>query len=717
MPRSRPHRQDTGDLFDRYLRGSDDEDDLDPLEGVVDYEKFAMGVRAVVPTRRKRGRDDWKEGAQKRRTNIWRTVAILNEGSIKPEKLFDFTSDDDPAKIFTLQKNSRSTIPFQKYHRGQLAIPHRLSNRECEDMGLDELLKNLNSIMGTRYSFSKKPGLKDCLQEYLDESCDFGLAYGSLRPYWHDYNFRDVPRLMERRKNDDRKMRKEAMDGDSIISPNIPPRRIWDLYSNRVLPFHALPVDDPAEIPDVVWAVSHSWVSDSERKGVSTRINGKAWKVPIPKRTDIHNLRIELLNLGAEYVFLDVLCLRQKDGDKSKDYQLKKEWRLDVPTIGYIYQHSERQTIITYFNGLGLPFTIAPSNLTSEFHWLQRVWTLQETAPSWLPGGLTMQSFGSDRNKQKIGPKFYQRLNEGVEVKSQGIFELVNAIRGRKFANRVDQIWGLAYLLRCKSLPIYEPDLDVEDAWDALVEHMDPILRTEMLFSWGGRGRGEYEWRPSWRQLMHCDDLPAVQLDLAFDDEELLEFAPDAGHFDCSHAYYHTAFLMRGCEITPFREKSQSVTSPRGRGAGSESEEESDNQDEDDNNSEGEEANNSEDDIPDDSESEPESDDEPPSSIGDYSKGELEGRCKVKLPGGGYFRFDIAEFRAPVEEGRYALVGLADFKYWIVGEVVGKRRVERKVAYEISKVSVIRLDQDEADILEKEDDEVGLLKETMIVYC
>ncbi|KIP03227.1 hypothetical protein PHLGIDRAFT_252127 [Phlebiopsis gigantea 11061_1 CR5-6] len=117
---------------------------------------------------------------------------------------------------------------------------------------------------------------------------------------------------------------------------------------------------------------------------------------------------------------------------------------------------------------------------------------------------------------------------------------------------------------------------------------------------------------------------------------------------------------MRGCDTTSCSREPQSVTSQRGREPSSESEDES--EEEDDNNSEGEEADNSEDDIPDDSESEPESDREMPGSIGDYSEGELEGRCKAKLSGGGYFRFDIAEFRAPVEKGRYALVGLADFK-------------------------------------------------------
>ena len=36
------------------------------------------------------------------------------------------------------------------------------------------------------------------------------------------------------------------------------------------------------------------------------------WPVPIPVHTSLERVRIECLNLGAEYVWADVLCLRQK---------------------------------------------------------------------------------------------------------------------------------------------------------------------------------------------------------------------------------------------------------------------------------------------------------------------------------------------------------------------------------------------------------------------
>ncbi|KAK0194411.1 hypothetical protein F5146DRAFT_1035780 [Armillaria mellea] len=39
-----------------------------------------------------------------------------------------------------------------------------------------------------------------------------------------------------------------------------------------------------------------------------------------------------MLNLGADLVWLDVLCLRQKGGPR--DHLRAQEWELDVPTIG-----------------------------------------------------------------------------------------------------------------------------------------------------------------------------------------------------------------------------------------------------------------------------------------------------------------------------------------------------------------------------------------------
>lgn len=136
-----------------------------------------------------------------------------------------------------------------------------------------------------------------------------------------------------------------------------------------------------------MWCVSHSWVDSCERVEVWTKINGEQWPVPLPHDITLDHVRIELLNMGAKYVWLDVLCLRQVGRDEDEG-QRQEEWKLDVPTIGYTY--SRRSThCITYFNGLGLPLDISPAILDSTRQWFNRVWTLQESPVSWLPGGLS----------------------------------------------------------------------------------------------------------------------------------------------------------------------------------------------------------------------------------------------------------------------------------------------------------------------------------------
>ncbi len=67
-------------------------------------------------------------------------------------------------------------------------------------------------------------------------------------------------------------------------------------------------------------------------KPVLTPFNGRRWPVPIPKDTDLDLIRIEMLNLGAEYVWLDVLCLRQAGGEEEDARET--EWKVDVPIIG-----------------------------------------------------------------------------------------------------------------------------------------------------------------------------------------------------------------------------------------------------------------------------------------------------------------------------------------------------------------------------------------------
>ncbi len=109
-----------------------------------------------------------------------------------------------------------------------------------------------------------------------------------------------------RREEKDREMRQKALVGNVIVNPELEPRRVWDLYSNRVV---------PSWIADT-WPkpISHAWVDENDIVTALTLINGKEWPVPVPKDANLDLIRIEMLSLGLEYTWLDVLCLRQKEG-------------------------------------------------------------------------------------------------------------------------------------------------------------------------------------------------------------------------------------------------------------------------------------------------------------------------------------------------------------------------------------------------------------------
>ena len=127
-----------------------------------------------------------------------------------------------------------------------------------------------------------------------------------------------------------------------VVHPlRIFPRRIWDLYSNRVIPFDWLVGSNHSDMRDdnivdaaLPWgwrsrlvkynsvqaagltiepfaAISHSWVMAENRELVWTEINQYQWPVPFPKDASLDDLRVELLRMGLRYCWLDVLCLRQ----------------------------------------------------------------------------------------------------------------------------------------------------------------------------------------------------------------------------------------------------------------------------------------------------------------------------------------------------------------------------------------------------------------------
>ncbi|GJE97547.1 hypothetical protein PsYK624_137680 [Phanerochaete sordida] len=321
-------------------------------------------------------------------------------------------------------------------------------------MSSSDLLSLYNNVLGSKFQLTD-PGLHECLEHFIASSMDFGQLYGYLRHMQRpDFEFA-IDDIEERHRRDEA-LRRDIVHGTYISNADVPPRRVWDLFSNRVLPFYVIPQSrtEPqgSPIPESLWTVSHSWVGTRARRAVWTSINGKQWPVPVPKGTTLDHVRVELLNLGAEYVWLDVLCLRQH-GNEQDEALWVEEWKLDVPTIGYIYS-IPRKPCITYFNGLGLPFDSRPETRASDCHWLHRVWTVQEATTSWLPGGAT--------SKMSRDAAYFFREVLPNAIPASSIYPIsiaVTAVQQRSCTTPLDRVHGLAYVLNCSTLPIYDEDI------------------------------------------------------------------------------------------------------------------------------------------------------------------------------------------------------------------------------------------------------------------
>ncbi len=291
------------------------------------------------------------------------------------------------------------TIPALKqrsYTDRSPVISSVLADTLCADLGVIGLLEKLNDTLRTSYSLdtyetSEDPftpqalagatfhrnakHLHSLLERCIQRNNDFGTAYACLRRFWYDFATIDFKHELRRREEEDRRRRQNVRG--RITTPDIPPRRVWDLYANRVVPYWvgwALP-----------YGISHAWMEDTERVDVWTPINRYEWPVPIPKDTSLDLIRIEMLNLGVQYAWLDVLCLRQAGG--LREDLREEEWKVDVPTIGYVYQRSRK--VVCYFSGLGRPLNLKPGDFESNRFWFNRAWTLQEISEHMIIGGET----------------------------------------------------------------------------------------------------------------------------------------------------------------------------------------------------------------------------------------------------------------------------------------------------------------------------------------
>ena len=456
--------------FDRFLRAiKPTEESSDPLDESRRLPRGGTWGPLVESLLLIRGAEsltglssaELQEDAELRRTSLWYKVhqARTNDGKWDKNLFTVPLTSLTRSSAYRLRPREESglkfpEIPLQLLHISPYAIPSEVADRSCKDLSVSQLLDELNDIFGTRRVLqdtadSGSGSLRACLQDFIDDECNIGLVYGYLRRVWSsNKNLASFRERMNTWKGKDLELRRRAIDSDRVVNPRIPPRRIWDLYSNRVLPFYALGSDE-GEIPPNVWAVSHSWMPKEHRQHVRTPINSYEWPVPLPYVTALDRVRIELLNMGAEYVFLDILCLRQQDLDSpAHELQRRKEWRIDVPTIGHVYRHSPSQTTIIYPNGLGLPIDISDQVFNSALHWFNRVWTLQEVNTRWLLGGLWPAFY--DKRKAN-GERFSRLLSETLKIVDEkpDIVTLLAAIRARTgCAYAVDRVHALGYLLQ-----------------------------------------------------------------------------------------------------------------------------------------------------------------------------------------------------------------------------------------------------------------------------
>ncbi|KAK0431817.1 hypothetical protein EV421DRAFT_2024342 [Armillaria borealis] len=304
----------------------------------------------------------------------------------------------------------------------------------------------------------------------------------------------------------DHQMRQDVLVNDKIIGPLVPPRRVWDLFSNRVVPWWVTRLVNHSH----PWAISHAWMKEEDRVNVRTPINGCEWPVPMPRDANLDLIRIEMLNEGAEYLWLDVLCLRQVGG--CEENLLAEEWKLDVPTIGCVYSMASDQ-LVCYLSGLGRPFSLKEDDLESDRCWFRRAWTLQETQRHMIIGGDTGDDIFTEKEMRTRVENRLSLLEQGVGGAGPGtpVFSALSEMQKRVSTNNVDRVAGLSYLLQTEEIPAYYAAQSEEEAWNVLVDEMAPPERAHMFFLYPQPGNGSKCWRPSWKQAM-TEVLPPPHL-------------------------------------------------------------------------------------------------------------------------------------------------------------------------------------------------------------
>ncbi|KAK0458111.1 uncharacterized protein EV420DRAFT_1480261 [Desarmillaria tabescens] len=380
----------------------------------------------------------------------------------------------------TGQVESSIIVPLQRTYIGRKpVISSRLADTPCATLGIQGLLDQLNATLGTSHTLDT-PFLSSLLKDCITNNYDFGMAYGRLRRIWYTRNWGTIRGTLRKWEKEDREINRVVPSWNMGISVNDPPHK-W------------------------IRPISHAWVDEKNRVNVQTPINGYEWPVPIPKDANLKLIRIEMLNLGVEYTWLDVLCLRQKGGQR--EVMRIEEWKLDVPTIGAVYQCSAKYSVVVcYLSGLGQPLSLKEGDLDSDRCWFRRAWTLQEVGFRREIAGDTLD--GPMHPKYKDGKyetalltRFHKQL-QSMDSILQGTFVALESMQNRVSTNPLDKVAGLAFIMWSHTIPAYDESQSLEEAWTALVNSMNVRLRGQLFFLYPEPGNAGTKWRPSWDQVM-----------------------------------------------------------------------------------------------------------------------------------------------------------------------------------------------------------------------
>jgi len=433
-----------------------------------------------------------------------------------------------------------------RVHAGDSITPEQ-ADILCTELNTDILTRTLLTLTGIHTEVAERlqGWIQNDIRYFVSQGFDFGMAYAAARIGWKHFNqlapavaegeiSRQRGRWLTRAKEiDEARGRAIYTDGkkqELIESPySVMPRRIWDLKSNRVVAYQMLHAVAPSNQHPTFWAVTHSWTACME--AVDTSINQYQWPVPLPSvaelkplpsgaelkplpnGADLQSVRAELLSFGAEYVWIDVLCLRQQSNNPLLEKVRQDEWKIDVPTIGNIYRAAER--LVRYFNGLGRPFSM--ENWDDPRHWLQRAWTLQEIHAEHMTfnGGMSQNTQGVLLNTRgKVGGKLTTLrhallpvLNLTKELHSPSgcsMYQLAREMARRHATQPTDKVAGLLYLLHLAKLPAYNAETSAELAWQQCFRILPLKQQIEILFDFPYPGTGQL--LPAWEQIMGWPD-------------------------------------------------------------------------------------------------------------------------------------------------------------------------------------------------------------------